>query len=188
LVKTHGKEYFEPIAKTLMDLGVKKPNFLNPKHLWALKGPMTKYGLWAVKQALFPKSNGNMYLMGDDKLARHAKWAAKQLQKSALQISSIMVKHQLGLVDRQCRMYNISDRVQKLVMIAVTSMYAYGKDETTEMAADVFCMQTRRELEGKGFTDAEYKKHMKLAKKIIDGDFKQIKGVKSEEILMKYEK
>ena len=37
LVKEHGKTYFEPIGKALAAAGIKKPNPLNPAHMWALK-------------------------------------------------------------------------------------------------------------------------------------------------------
>ncbi|MBC8113849.1 MAG: acyl-CoA dehydrogenase family protein, partial [Candidatus Saccharimonas sp.] len=40
LVKQHGKQFFEPIGRTLATKGIKQPNLANPSHLWALKGPL----------------------------------------------------------------------------------------------------------------------------------------------------
>jgi alkylation response protein AidB-like acyl-CoA dehydrogenase len=187
LVKTHGREYFEPIAKTLMKLGVNKPNFFNPKHLWALKGPMCNYSLWVAKQVLLPKCKGKMS-PSKTVLNDHMKWAMKQLQKSALSTSLVMVKHQLGLVDRQCRMNEISSRIQTLVMMAVTASYASNKDDVTKQAADLFCLQCKKQLRGDKYSDVDYKKHMKLGKKVIAGEFQQIAGIEADDILMQYNK
>ncbi len=35
LIKEHGKEFFEPIGKTLQSAGIKNFNPMNPAHAWA---------------------------------------------------------------------------------------------------------------------------------------------------------
>src|SRR5204862_202706 len=52
LVKHHGRRYFEPIGKILAANHIRKPNFLNPVHLWKLKGPMWQYSRWLAGQKL----------------------------------------------------------------------------------------------------------------------------------------
>jgi alkylation response protein AidB-like acyl-CoA dehydrogenase len=204
LVKEHGKEYFEPIAKTLMELGVKKPNFLNPKHLWALKGPMLKYAAWVIKENLFPRGQGG-YLTAaityeveapfgkatpiERTLGEHYSWARDELQKTGYDISSVMVKYQMGLADRQCRISQISDRVQKLIVMAVTASYGVNSgDAGTETAANILCSNLRNEIQGKKTSDSLYREHMDFAKMIEEGEFKQIEGIKADPILMDYRK
>ena len=60
-----------------------------------------------------------------------------------------MRKHQLKLADRQCRMSELSARVQKLVVMLGTSLYAAKQnDEVVRAAADVICQDLTRELTG----------------------------------------
>ena len=40
-----------------------------------------------------------------------------------------MRKHQLNLVDRQCRMSELSSKVQNLIIILATSLYAARQDD-----------------------------------------------------------
>src|SRR5690606_142931 len=46
LVKHHGMKFFEPIGKALAAQGIKQPNMSDPRHLWALRGPLAQYGRW----------------------------------------------------------------------------------------------------------------------------------------------
>ena len=60
-----------------------------------------------------------------------------------------MVKHQLKLADRQCRMAELSQRVQDAVTMLVTALWAHQqKNETTTLAADVVCQDLTRRLTG----------------------------------------
>ncbi len=52
LVKQHGMKYFEPIGKALAAAKIKKPNPLNPRHAWALKGAVGPYLKWVIGQKL----------------------------------------------------------------------------------------------------------------------------------------
>ena len=54
LVKHHGKTYFEPIGKALAAAGIRKPNPLNPAHMWALKGVALPYAKWVTARRLMP--------------------------------------------------------------------------------------------------------------------------------------
>ena len=56
------------------------------------------------------------------------------------EISGSMRKHQLQLADRQCRMSELSLRVQNLVTMLVTAIYAgRQQDELLQAAGDVAC-------------------------------------------------
>ena len=84
-----------------------------------------------------------------ENLKAHAQWAAVQLQNQPLAISGAMRKHQLKLADRQCRMSELSGRVQRMIIMLATSLFAAQQnDETITAAADVICDDLRRELTG----------------------------------------
>jgi hypothetical protein len=99
-----------------------------------------------------------------------------------------MRKHQLRLADRQCRMSELSSRVQKLVVMLATSLYASRQnDETVRMAADVLCQDLIRELTGRRPSDRYFRAVGELGSKIAAGGFASISGLHPDEILMKYE-
>ena len=58
------------------------------------------------------------------RLAAHAEFAAAGLERSRLEISDLMFKHQLRLADRQCRMAELSQRIQDRVVMLATSLWA----------------------------------------------------------------
>lgn len=187
LVKEHGVKYFEPIGKALYAAKIKKPNLTNPAHLWVLKGPMLEYGKWMIGQKLhrrpaphFPPMPGN--------LQRHAEWAVEFLNGQALEVSGTMRKHQLALADRQCRMSELSARIQTAIVILCTSLYAAKQqDELIQQAADCICADFTRQLTGKRASDRDFRAVTKLGESIATGNFAPIAGIEVPEILMKYE-
>jgi alkylation response protein AidB-like acyl-CoA dehydrogenase len=187
LVKQHGTQFFEPIGKALQKAGIKQPNPLNPAHLWALKGAMTPYAGWLMKQYLTPGHTPNLPPMPPE-LLRHAEFASSALQSSPLEISAAMRKHQLKLADRQCRMSELSSRVQKLVVMLATSVYAARQnDEVVHAAADVICQDLHRELTGQRPTDRYFRAVNNLGESVASGKFASIAGLAPDEILMKYD-
>ncbi len=187
LVKHHGTQFFEPIGKALQSAGIKKPNPLNPAHMWALKGVMGPYASWLTKQYVTPSARVSLPGM-PPRLSAHAEWASQQLQASALQISGTMRKHQLRLADRQCRMSELSSRIQKMIVILCTSLYAArGEDEVIQDAADVICEDLKLELTGKRPSDRHYRRVNSLGEAIVDGGCSLLAGVDPPEILMPYE-
>ncbi len=99
-----------------------------------------------------------------------------------------MVKHQLKLADRQCRIAELSQRIQDATTILVTVLWgARQKDEATKSAADILCQDLRRKLTGARPTDAYFRDVSKLADVILAGGFETLAGVPRAEILMKYE-
>jgi alkylation response protein AidB-like acyl-CoA dehydrogenase len=187
LVKHHGTTFFEPIGKALAAAGIKKPNPLNPAHAWALKGVLPQYAKWFLGQYLLPNPTPVLPPMPST-LRAHAEFAAAGLQNSPLEISGTMRKHQLKLADRQCRMSELSSRVQKLIVMLCTSLYAARQeDEVVRDAADLVCQDLTRELSGRRPSDRYFRKATTLGQTIADGGFASISGLKADEILMPYE-
>jgi alkylation response protein AidB-like acyl-CoA dehydrogenase len=187
LVKNHGVEFFEPIGKTVQAMGVKKPNLANPAHLWKLKGVMLPYGKWMAGQYLRPKARPRLPAMPES-LRRHADFAAMFLQRSPREISGTMSKHQMGLPDRQCRMSELSQRLQDAVTILCTSLYAARQDdEVVRQAGDIFCQDLTRKLTGQRPSDRYFRSVTKLGEAIVEGGFKSIARLHAGEIMMQYD-
>ena len=122
-------------------------------------------------------------------LRAHAEWAADKLQKSSMEISGTMRKHQLKLADRQCRMSELSGRVQSLIVVLCTSLYgARQGDELIRDAADVICSDLRRQYHCHRIKDSELRIATKLGSKIVDGGVRSFTEVVPDDILMSYDK
>lgn len=186
LVKQHGVQYFEPIGKALAAAGIKKPNMANPAHAWKLKGPLWQYAKWFLGQKLSSWPRPQWPVM-PARLKEHAEFAADFLARSPLEISGTMRKHQLKLADRQCRISELSSRLQDAVIMLCTSLYASRQqDEILQDAADVICRDLRRKLAGGRVSDRYFRSVTQLGEKIADGAFPGLAGVKPDEILMPY--
>ncbi len=71
-----------------------------------------------------------------------------------------MTTHQLRLADRQCRMAELSQRLQDLVVILATSLWAGRQSsEIVQNAADVLCRDLTRKRTGRRPTDADLRGH-----------------------------
>ncbi|HVX61194.1 MAG TPA: acyl-CoA dehydrogenase family protein [Pirellulales bacterium] len=187
LVKQHGTHYFEPIGKALAAAGIKKPNLMNPTHALALKGPLWEYGKWYMAQRLHVAAKPSLPPM-PSALKAHAEFAADWLVHAPLEVSGTMRKHQLALADRQCRMAEISRRVQDAIIILCTSLYAARQqDEVVRTAADVICQDLTRPFDGRRPSDRYYRTVTRLGQQIVEGGFKSISGLPTGEILMPYE-
>ncbi|HYT89520.1 MAG TPA: hypothetical protein VEL76_12510, partial [Gemmataceae bacterium] len=111
-----------------------------------------------------------------------------RFQRFPRELSGAMRKHQLKLADRQCRMAELSQRVQDNVVLLVTALWAHHrKNEATTAAADILCQDLRRKLTGQRPTDRYFRDASKLAELVIGGGFEAIAGVAQGEILMRYE-
>ena len=187
LVKHHGKTYFEPIGKALAAAGIKKPNPLNPAHMWALKDVAMPYAKWMMGRRLLPIAAAELPKMPKD-LAEHAEFACERLQRMALEISNTMSRFQLKLADRQCRMAELSQRCQDLITILTTSLYgARQQDPVVRTAADVMCQKLKQALLGRRPSNQYFRTASELGASIAAGQFKSIAGVDAGEILMRYE-
>jgi alkylation response protein AidB-like acyl-CoA dehydrogenase len=184
LIKEHGKTYFEPIGKVLAGLGVRQPT--TPAHFWALREPMAEYAKWLLTEKVTPTAHPALPSMPAN-LAAHARFAIERLQKSRMEISAAMRTHQLKLADRQCRMSELSSRVQDMVVTLTTSLWAGRQDnEVVRTAADILCQDFARKQTGKRPTDAYFRTVTKLGETVESGGFAAIAGIEPAEILMKY--
>ncbi|HMP51670.1 MAG TPA: acyl-CoA dehydrogenase, partial [Candidatus Melainabacteria bacterium] len=105
------------------------------------------------------------------------------------ELSEAMVKHQLKLPDRQCRIAEMSGRVQDTVIMIVTALWAHEKnDRVTTMAANILCQDLTRKLVGERPSDSYFRDCSKLADLIIEGEFKDLQGIEKAEIIFSYDK
>jgi alkylation response protein AidB-like acyl-CoA dehydrogenase len=186
LVKEHGKMCFEPIGKALAAADIRKPNLMNPAHAWALRSALVPYAVWRLREMLTPSSHPKFPSI-PPMLAAHATYAAAGLQGSRLQISRVMSKHQFKLADRQCRMLELSRRIQNLVVILTTSVWAgHQANPLIQSAADILCQDLARSLTGQPPTDSFFRAVTRLGELIAEGGFEAIAGLESEPILMPY--
>jgi alkylation response protein AidB-like acyl-CoA dehydrogenase len=188
LVKHHGLKYFEPIGRALQNAGIRQFNPANPLHLWHLRQPMGDYAKWAVQERLARRPRLVLPRM-DGRLAVHAQFAAVRLGNYAYELSSVMRKHQLKLADRQCRIAELSQRIQDTVVLLVTALW--GSRQTNDVAvsaADILCQDLRRKLTGQRPSDSYFRDCNRLAKDIIGGGFEAIAGSPHVEIMMSYDK
>ena len=157
LIKEHGKTYFEPIGKAIQAAGIKSPNMANPAHVLALRQALVPYAKWRAGQLLGGGRHPAWPAMPEH-LRAHAKFAADFLGRSRVEISATMAKHQLKLADRQCRMAELSQRLQDAVVILATSLWAGRQsDEVVQAAADILCRDLTRRLTGRRPSDADFR-------------------------------
>lgn len=187
LVKEHGKQFFEPIGKRLQQYQMKTLNPINPVHLWRLRRELWSYGKWKMGQKFRFRDRQSVEGL-DARLQNHVDFALDQFGRMRKELSATMVKHQLKLADRQCRMAELSQRVQDAVTILVTALWAHGKkNEVATASADLMCQDLTRKLTGARADDRYLKASMQLADVILSGGFEELAGVPRGEILMPYE-
>jgi hypothetical protein len=187
LIKQHGVTYFEPIGKALAAAGLSSLSLLRPRELWRLRGALWPYARWWLGERWARKGHTDMGPLPQT-LRQHAQFAIRGLQSLPRQISGVMRKHQLRLADRQCRMSELSARVQKLVVMLVTSLYAARQnDALVQAAADILCQDLARELTGQRPSDRYFRALNDLGAQIAEGKFAAIAGLAPDTILMPYE-
>jgi alkylation response protein AidB-like acyl-CoA dehydrogenase len=187
LVKEHGKRFFEPIGKAVQRLGLKDANPLNPLVAWKLRKELTPYARWKMNQMFAPTDRQQVPGL-DKRLSEHVDFALENFGRLRGEVTTAMEKYQLKLADRQCRMAELSQRLQDNVIILVTALWAHRQGgEASLAAADILCQDLRRKLTGKRPSDHYFRAVGKLAEVILSGGFEAIAGVPREEIMMKYE-
>ncbi len=188
LVKHHGKTYFEPVGKALAAAGIKRPNPLNPAHAWALRSVALPYLKWLVARRLMPTAKSQLPSM-PSALGLHAEFACNALQEMSLEISNTMMKFQLSLADRQCRMAELSLRCQNLITMLCTALYgARQGEEIIRESADVLCQELRQQYTGRRPSNSYFKQVTQLGAAIAAGQFPGLAELKPDEILMPYER
>jgi alkylation response protein AidB-like acyl-CoA dehydrogenase len=188
LIKEHGKTFYEPIGRKLAEAGIRQPNMLNPGHMLKLAPAAMPWLKWRVGQTVGGAQRAQLPALPGN-LAGHAQFAADALQRCRFEVDALMQKHQLRMADRQCAMSQLSRRIQNLIVMFTTCMWAADQeDELVRTAAEVFCNDIRREHTGSRTTDAEFKLVTKLGERIAGGGFKALAGIEPNEILQPYKK
>lgn len=187
LVKQHGMQYFEPVGRALAAAGLSRLSPTRPGELWRLRKVLWPYARWWLGEHLARKGRTEMGPL-PNALREHAQFAIRGLRRMPREISAVLRKHQLRLTDRQCRMSELSARVQKLVVMLVTSLYAGRQnDSLVQAAADVLCQDLARELTGQRPSDAYFRALNDLGAQIAEGKFAPIAGLAPDRILMPYD-
>ncbi len=120
-------------------------------------------------------------------LKGHIDFAIEVLEKSPAELSDAMTKHQLKLADRQCRIAEMSQRIQDAITMLVTCFWAQQVDNrVVEMAADVLCQDMQRKLSGERPTDSYFKACSELADEIIKGGFPGLNEIDRTDIIFPY--
>ena len=187
VVKEHGKQFFEPIGKRLQQHKMKTLSPLNPVHLWRLRRELWSYGKWKIGQKFTGRDRGSVPGLPAH-LQAHVDFARESFRRLRKEISAAMVKHQLKLADRQCRMTELSQRAQDTITMLVTALWGgRQKNEASVAAADILCRDMQRKLTGKRPSDSDFRDASKLADMILAGGYEALTGVHRAEILMPYE-
>jgi alkylation response protein AidB-like acyl-CoA dehydrogenase len=187
LVKQHGQKFFEPIGKALQQAQIRNFRPFNPRHLWLLRRQLGAYTRWSMGQRFTRRDRQTVPGM-DSRLGEHLAFALDLFQRHPKALSGAMRKHQLKLADRQCRMAELSQRVQDTVILLVTALWGHRQhDEAAVAAADILCQDLRRKLTGERPSDRYFREAGQVADMIIGGGFEALAGIPRAEILMKYE-
>src|SRR5207244_11496281 len=125
----NARQCFEPIRKALQQNALKTFNPPNPRHAWALRRELAAYSKWMLGQRFAGRNHQSLPKL-DPRLASHVDFALDCFRRYPLEVSGTMRKHQLKLADRQCRMAELSQRVQDTVVMLVTALWGgQQKDE-----------------------------------------------------------
>lgn len=186
LVKQHGRTYFEPIGKALQAAGISRPNLLNPAHAWTLRKPMWHYLKWYLSRGILPHGGPDLPDLPPE-FRKHASFAIRFLRRSAIEISATMRKHQLKLPDRQCRMQELSSRVQTAVVILCLSLYGGNHpDEIVRLAADTQAQMLINQLRGIRPPDAFFRQITRLGELVTENRLAGTEDIHTPPILMPY--
>jgi alkylation response protein AidB-like acyl-CoA dehydrogenase len=185
LIKEHGRTYFEPVGRAMQSAGITRPNFLNPFHLWKLR-PALPYLAWRIGERFLGHRPPTLPELPPE-LAEHAQFAVDALQRMPRELSGVMLRHAMKLPDRQCRIAELSARVQHLVVMLIVSLNAgTSTDEVVRCAADCLCDEITQQFLGQRPSDEYFRKVTRLGETIVDGGFAALAGIESETILMPY--
>jgi alkylation response protein AidB-like acyl-CoA dehydrogenase len=188
LAKAHGQKFFEPVGLALQREKIKSFNPANPAHAFALRNELVPYAMWRAGK-MFESPDNHQVAGLDAALQEHVDFAMDMLHEVPIELSQNMVKHQLKLADRQCRIADLSRRVQDTIIILVTSMWAHQQqDKVMIAAADILCQDLRRSLTGERPSDKYFRACSKLADMIIAGEYKELASIDQADILFSYSK
>ena len=131
--RSTARQFFEPIGKALQQHQIKNFNPANPRPpLEAAQraGRLRASGRWARSSSARDRQRCRAWTRGwpSTSTSRWTMFASGSREE----ISGAMRKHQLKLADRQCRMAELSQRVQDTVVMLVTALW--GHQQKNEVA------------------------------------------------------
>jgi alkylation response protein AidB-like acyl-CoA dehydrogenase len=187
IAKEHGKQFFQPVGEALQRHGMKTMSPANPLHLWRLRRELGSYAGWWLRQRFVGRDRQQVSGM-NAQLRGHVAFALGQFARHRDELSATMRKHQLKLADRQCRIAELSRRVQDTVVLLVAAQWGHRQaNEVSLLAADLLCRDLRRKLTGARPDDDYFRDAGRLADRVIAGGVEPLTGVKPAEILMPYQ-
>jgi alkylation response protein AidB-like acyl-CoA dehydrogenase len=189
LAKQHGMQFFEPVGLALEREKIKSFNPMNPAHAWALRNELIPYAFWRLgKELAGPDKKTEELKDMNWRLRAHMEYALELLTEHPLELSGAMVKHQLRLADRQCRIADMSQRVQDTITMIVACLWAQKKNnEAYTAAADILCQDLTRKLTGERPSDEYFRDCRKLADRIIESGFDGLDDIKRVDVLFPYD-
>jgi alkylation response protein AidB-like acyl-CoA dehydrogenase len=188
LAKQHGVTFFEPVGKALARHNMKTLNPANPLHVWNLRNELIPYTFWYIGKFLAAADKQTVPGL-NPVLQNHIDFALSMLQEAPFELSQNMVKHQLKLADRQCRIAEMSQRIQETIIILVTCLWAHEQgNAVVQAAADILCQDLRRKLTGERPSDKYLRQVTKLADLIIEKGYPGMSDIDQAQILFSYSK
>jgi alkylation response protein AidB-like acyl-CoA dehydrogenase len=187
LAKEHGVKYFEPVGHALAKRNLKSINPFNPLQAFALRDELLPYAGWYVGKRLEPVPALKLPHNVSPALKEHIEFAVHFLHESPFELTHGMIKHQLKLADRQCRIADMSARIQNLITILVTACWAHNEGNPICIAAaDVLCHDLRHKLSGERVPDTHYRRMSEVADMIIEQGYPGLENIDPEPILFPY--
>jgi alkylation response protein AidB-like acyl-CoA dehydrogenase len=188
LAKQHGVTFFEPVGKALARNNMKTLNPANPMDVWKLRNELIPYTFWYIGKFLAAADKQTVTGLSPV-LQEHVDFALSLLQESPFELTQNMTKHQLKLADRQCRIAEMSQRIQDTIVILVTCLWAHqGGDPVIQASTDILCQDLRRKLTGERPSDKYFRQVTKLADLIIEKGYPGMTEIPQAEILFSYSK
>ena len=186
IAKHHGTTFFQPIGEALQRANLRTLHPSNPVHVWKLRRELAAYGKWRIAQSFIGRDRQIVPGM-NSMLSEHVDFALEMFRRHPREMSDTMRKHQLKLPDRQCRIAEMSQRVQDTVVMLVTALWANNQNnEVITSIADLLCEDLRRKFTGERPSDAYFRKIGRVAETILDGGFTTLSGVPQLELMMSY--
>ncbi len=186
LAKAHGVKYFEPVGKALAQHNLKSLNPFNPLHAWALRKELLPYTFWYLGKTFAPADTQRVSGLSPA-LQEHLDFALSILGEAPFELTHNMIKHQLKLADRQCRIADLSQRIQDVIVILVTVLWAHKDgNKVVQAATDILCQDLRRKLAGDKPTDRYFRQLGQVADLIMEEGYPGMSQVDPASILFSY--
>jgi hypothetical protein len=166
---------------------LKSLNPFNPVHVWHLRKELIPYAFWYLGKLIAPVDKQEVPGLSTA-MQNHLDFAFSMLNEAPFELTHNMIKHQLKLADRQCRIADMSERIQNTVIILVSVMWAHQQNNPVIQAAtDILCQDLRRKLTGERPTDKYFRQTSQVADMIIKEGYPGMNEIEQLPILFSYD-